>query len=362
MTDHLMPPSYMSLPKAAALPVMKMGFSYAAKRRLIAHGIVSALQLAEIAARSPQMLKYLTGVSAVKARRMLEAELGILPDFSATAVTFDPLPTAGVLDRTAITSEPPSDRRRQLQELLDSAGPLPTHVSLSSRMQPVGHQGPHGTCVGWAADAVQEFNLGRAMSAGYAYRGAKSRDGWHGEGSWLRFAFEHFYGTGHVEDVNYSYADAIRQEPIGGFSDIARNGRSVGFMSLPVQMPDLMPQVMRAILTGGFHPQIGPRPIATSLRLHRSFTSTSTALDGLIPMPFPGETSLGGHAMVVVGYVDAADESNPFGLDYFIVRNSWGTIWAGENPFGEAGHALIPSQYFARRDLLMESFICVGQN
>ena len=172
MTDRLMPPSYMSLPKAAALPVLKMSFSYAAKRRLVSNGIVSALQLAEIAGRSPQMLKHLTGVSAIKARRLLEAELGVLPDFTATAVTFDPLPVAGVPDVVAITSDTPDARHRQLKEMLDGVGPLPTRVSLSTRMQPVGHQGPHGTCVGWAADAVQEFNLGgRAMSAGYAYRG-----------------------------------------------------------------------------------------------------------------------------------------------------------------------------------------------
>jgi hypothetical protein len=362
MSADPLPPSYMSLPKASARPIMRMGFSYTARKRLISNGIVSALQLAEIASRSPQMLKHLTGVSAVKARRLLEAELGILPDFSATAVTFEPLPATGVPELPVTAANPASPAplfaSENLRHHLSQLATLPQRVSLSARMQPVGNQGAHGTCVGWAADAVHEFNLGRPMSAGY--RGAKSLDGWHGEGSWLRFAFEHFFRTGHVEDNRYSYGAAIRQEPIDLLSEIARHDRARGFAPLPLQEPDILVPLMRAVLAGRLNPAIGQKPIAVSLRLHNSFTSTSTALDGLIPLPFPGEHVRGGHAMVVVGYVDADEASNPFGLDYFIVRNSWGSLWAGENPFGEPGHAMIPGDYFRKAGLVMEAFICLG--
>lgn len=359
MTDRLNPPDYMSLPKAAALPVLKMGFSYTARRRLLQHGIVSALQLAEIASRNPHLLKDLTGISPTKARRLLEEQLGVLPDFLNRATSYDPLPAGGVPlappgDAPSMAAAPSA-----LQNHLARLPALPKRVDLSARMQPVGNQGQHPTCVGWASSAVREYNLGQAMSAGYAYRGAKARDDWNGAGSWQRFAFEHFHLIGHVDEGHYPYASAIREDPIEPLSDIAAQARVTGFAHLPVTQLAILPQTIKAVLAGQFSPMLGARPVAVSLVLYRSFASTSTALDGLIPMPLPGEKPWSGHAMVVNGYVDADDPGNPFGIDYFQVRNSWGTTWAGENPFGRPGHALVPVKYFQTANLVTEAIICL---
>jgi Papain family cysteine protease len=359
MSDRLNPPDHMSLPKAAAFPVTRLGFAYTACRRLLAHGIVSALQLAEIASRAPHQLKHLTGISPTKARRILEAELGILPDFTRRAVSFDPLPPGGVPVRHDLPVASPPDTGDGLTRHLADLPPLPTKVDLGDRMQPVGNQGPHPTCVGWATSAVREFHLGRAMSAGYAYRGAKSRDGWTGPGSWQRFAFEHFFQTGHVEEPVYPYTSAIRELPIAPFDEVAAIAKASGFANLPVQQPTILPQTIKAVLAGRFSPLLGPQPVAVSLMICPSFTSTSTALDGLIPMPLPGEQPAFGHAMVITGYFDAADPENPFGIDYFLVRNSWGTIWASENPFNRPGHALVPTKYLATPNLTSEAIICL---
>jgi hypothetical protein len=353
-------PSYMSLPKASALPVLRMGFSWTAKQRLLANGIVSALQLAEIASRAPQQLKHLTGISATKARRILEAELGILPDFTRTAVSFDPVPNSGVPTRppamlNSIAQRQP-DAANLVKEHLSGIKDLPTCVSLCDHMQPVGNQGPFGTCVGWASNALQEYAHGRPMSPGFAYRGAKALDGYPGEGSWLAYAMRHFHRTGHVDERDYPYQAAIRAEPIETLFSKAGKARISGFTSLLMgPQTDHLPKLMRVILAGRLAPGFGPMPIAVSLMLHRSFVSTSTALDGLIPMPFPGEETLGGHAMTVVGYVDAVDPTNPFGVSYFMVRNSWGTTWAGENPFKASGHAMVPDGYFHRSEYVLEA-------
>lgn len=77
MTVHYLDPdkrpcskssAHMSFPRAAALPVSKLDLSAFAKRRLRAHGIVSALHLAEIALSHPHMLKTLTGASGGNAK------------------------------------------------------------------------------------------------------------------------------------------------------------------------------------------------------------------------------------------------------------------------------------------------------
>jgi C1A family cysteine protease len=365
-------PSRMSMPSAAAFPISKLGFSNAAKARLLKNGIVSALQLAEIASRTPRQLKHLTGLTPTKAIRVLEAEFGPLPDFTNVATSHGPLPSLGVPDGLPSPKDAlkagPSSVRLSLTNRLEEITDLPASVSLVDHMPPVGNQGPYGTCVGWSASAVREFALRQPMSAGYAYRGAKSRDGYPNvEGSWLRFAMEHFFQTGHVDEEAYSYRDAVRDAPIEPFAPAAARARSLGFASLiapswaarKLKQPYL-PKLLKALLTGALTPRLGPQPVAVSVTLYQSFASTSTALDGLIPMPFPGEARRGGHAMAVVGYMDKHAPENPFGLNYFIVRNSWGTRWASENPFGYAGHACVPEMYFTDLSHIREAYVCLG--
>lgn len=368
MATTMLEPNYMSLPSAAALPVTRMGFSYTAKKRLLSHGIASALQLAEIASRNPRWLRDLTGVSGTKARKMLEAELGVLPDFANTATTFNPLPPAGVPFDTkgrdaASAAAPRYCGSGRLEAHLSGLTDLPSRVFLMDRLFPVGDQGPWGTCVGWAANAVREFAMQQPMSPGYAYRGAKLRDGFAGAGTWLKYAMEHLFTVGHVAESDYPYRAAVRADPIDHLVPQASGARSLGWAYLDrTRTTTHLPKLMRTALSGRLTPNLGPQPIAVSLALYPSFTMTSTALDGLIPMPFPDEECRGGHAMCVVGYIDAEDPRNPFGISYFVTRNSWGTAWAGESPFNAPGHAMIPEAYFAKRKNVLEAVICLGGN
>ena len=51
---------------------------------------------------------------------------------------------------------------------------------------------------------------------------------------------------------------------------------------------------------------------------------------GVVPLPGPNEQTIGGHALVLVGYQD--DQKR------FIFRNSWGT-------WGDGGYGYIPYEY-----------------
>ena len=58
---------------------------------------------------------------------------------------------------------------------------------------------------------------------------------------------------------------------------------------------------------------------------------------GRVPMPQRGEKTLGGHAVLVVGYEERGDR--------FLVRNSWGTRW------GQRGTFTLPWNYLLNPDL-----------
>ena len=87
---------------------------------------------------------------------------------------------------------------------------------------------------------------------------------------------------------------------------------------------------MRGCLAAGY-------PFIFGFTVYESFESDAVARTGNVPMPNGDERTLGGHAMVAVGY------DNP--KKRIIVRNSWGPDW------GKNGYGTMPYAYFTNTDL-----------
>jgi hypothetical protein len=163
-----------------------------------------------------------------------------------------------------------------------------------------------------------------------------------------------------VPPETYSYEDACNHVPIEPIAQSAREYRTGGHISLLDHLDAVFAvDLIKLSLAGLFHPYGLPMVPAVGVATYPSMTTQATSHDGIVRMPLPDENRRGGHAMAVVGYLDAADDRNPFPVDYFVVRNSWGTSWAANNPLGLPGHALMPTMYFASRSRLWEAMVYV---
>ena len=87
---------------------------------------------------------------------------------------------------------------------------------------------------------------------------------------------------------------------------------------------------MKGCLASGY-------PFVFGFSVYESFESAAVARTGKVPMPKSGESMLGGHAVMAVGYNDANQ--------CFIVRNSWGAKW------GAKGYCFMPYAYLTDADL-----------
>jgi C1A family cysteine protease len=87
---------------------------------------------------------------------------------------------------------------------------------------------------------------------------------------------------------------------------------------------------MKGCLAAGY-------PFVFGFSVYESFESPAVARTGKVPIPDPSEHSLGGHAVLAVGYDDAKQA--------MIVMNSWSDRW------GDKGCFTLPYAYIADRNL-----------
>ena len=105
----------------------------------------------------------------------------------------------------------------------------------------------------------------------------------------------------------------------------AKKRRAVRYHRVPRDLDHL-----RGCLAEGF-------PFTFGISVHESFESRAVRETGRVPLPGRGEKTLGGHAVLAVGY-DA-------GTCRFLMRNSWGARW------GMRGYFTLPFEYLVRADL-----------
>jgi hypothetical protein len=220
----------------------------------------------------------------------------------------------------------------------------PPQINLIDRMPPVRNQRGRGTCVAHASAAVREYLLGTDsttsdLSEQFLYWACKQRDGYPGEGTWIKTAMGVLEELGICAETIWPYVpnkipgnEGQGPPPAGSEEQAAAYRIAKG----KLEEPRWVPQLKEALADG--------KPVAFAVPVYNYWLSEPARSGGDIRMPLSSDSTLGGHAMCLVGYQD--DTAVPGG-GYFLVRNSWGTTWATKSAIG-AGYCRLPYAYMAK--------------
>jgi C1A family cysteine protease len=212
---------------------------------------------------------------------------------------------------------------------------LPPSVDLRPQCPPPYDQGQLGSCTANAIAGALQFLEGKEGAASpvmpsrlFIYYNERALEGTTGSdsGAQIRDGIKTVVKEGYCPETEWPYdiaAFANRPSP-ACYSDALKDRVSQYLRLSQAPVPLL------TCLASGF-------PFVFGFSVYESFESASVAQTGVANLPAPGERLVGGHAVVAVGYDQAAAR--------FTVRNSWGSGW------GLGGYFTMPFQYLTNPSL-----------
>jgi C1A family cysteine protease len=206
---------------------------------------------------------------------------------------------------------------------------LPSKVDLRPNCPPVYDQGQLGSCTGNAIAGAVQFDREKQKlkpdfvpSRLFIYYGERVIEGTVNSdaGAQIRDGIKVVAKQGVPPETDWPYdiTKFADKPPPKAFTDALKD-LAVSYSRVAQNLGQ-----MKGCLASGF-------PFVFGFTVYDSFESQQVAQTGVVPMPASGESVLGGHAVVAVGFDD--------GQQRFIVRNSWGTGW------GMQGYFTIPYAY-----------------
>ena len=209
---------------------------------------------------------------------------------------------------------------------------LPAAVDLRPECPPVYDQGQLGSCTGNGIAGAIEFDQKKQGTTEYTpsrlfiyynervIEGTVNQDA----GAQIRDGIKAVVklGAPPEDDWPYNITEFAKKPPVQAYTD-AKKDVVASYARVAQDVTQ-----MRGCLAAGF-------PFVFGFTVYDSFESQEVAQTGIVPMPSPGESVLGGHCVVAVGYDDSQR--------HFIIRNSWGTGW------GQQGYCFMPYELMSRQ-------------
>jgi len=217
---------------------------------------------------------------------------------------------------------------------------LPPKVDLRNQCPPVYNQAQYSSCTGNAIAGAFEFELIKQGITDFTparlfiYYNERDAEGDVSvdHGAQIRTGIKTVNNLGVCSEALWPYdsSDLLTKPSDDCYTD-ALNNTVTQYLALDNDLGQL-----KTCLSSG-------SPFVFGIILHPSFESGVVAQTGYIPMPSPGEGSIGGHAVLAVGYDDTQQ--------YFIVRNSWGPDW------GDGGYFYLPYDYVSNGALATDFWV-----
>jgi C1A family cysteine protease len=228
---------------------------------------------------------------------------------------------------------------------------LPISVDLRAWCSPIENQGVIGSCTANAGVGLVEYFERRAFgkhinaSRLFLYKVTRNLSHWTGDtGAFLRTTMGAMVLFGVPPEEYWQYTDKVPdfdKEPTAFCYAFAQSYQAINYYRLdpPGTSPNALLDRIKLNLSAGLPSMFG-------FTVYNSISQAATT--GKIPYPTGGEKSVGGHAVVAVGYDDAMKikNSNPGAVETkgaLLIRNSWGTGWG---PMG--GYLWLPYEYVLR--------------
>lgn len=215
------------------------------------------------------------------------------------------------------------DARDRLMRAYLPVAKLPKKIDYTQKMTPVRDQGDEGTCVAFSSAAGMkeyqeqiDWKKYMELSPRFLYSLCKKIDGEPGsEGTQIRFAMKVLKAYGVCEEKYWPYAPHQSNGPKPGASADAKKFKELSYARILG-----LDELKLSIVSKG--------PCVIGIECFRGIMKTRT---DRVPMPAPGERTLGGHAICAVGYDDAAK--------LLKFKNSWSAAW------GDRGYGYLPYNY-----------------
>ena len=212
---------------------------------------------------------------------------------------------------------------------------LPAKVDLRRKCPPVYDQGQLGSCTANAIGAAIQFDRMKQKrkpnfvpSRLFIYYNERVIEGTvrSDSGAQIRDGIKTVAHDGDCPEKEWPYD--IAKFSVKPSAQCYKD--ALKYKALTYQRVVQTPSQLKGCLASGY-------PIVFGFTVYESFESDAVAKTGQVPMPKPKEKTLGGHAVLAVGYDEAAQR--------FIVRNSWGKNW------GIKGYFTMPYAYLTDTDL-----------
>lgn len=212
---------------------------------------------------------------------------------------------------------------------------LPAKVDLRRQCPPVMDQGQLGSCTANAIANAHRFDQMKQQAVDnfppsrlFIYYNERAMEGSinSDSGAQIRDGIKSIAKQGVCPEGEWPYdiAKFARKPPVRAVKDALKH------QALAYQRVMQTLSQIKGCLAAGY-------PFVFGFTVYEAFESDAVARTGKVSMPGPKEKSLGGHAVLAVGYDDARQA--------VIVMNSWSDKW------GDKGFFYLPYAYIGDRNL-----------